>query len=178
MTLSNFDLKELAIKLKLGTVEIYMQDQLNSLAIDVANGKYIINLGKISDPRTRGGTHWVALQCRNGKCMYFDSFGMPMSKDVERFAKSDKRITTVGYNKKIIQALESSLCGWHCLGFLTFNSRTTRDSIIESTNDLMNIYSDDVDFNAGRIRELMNYWIPSKFPKRLFEILMEKIIYT
>lgn len=179
MTLSNFDLKELATKLRLGKVDIIMQDQLSNFEIDVENGKYIINLGKMSDPRTRGGTHWVGLQCRNkGECVYFDSFGMPMPKDIEAFAKSDRRIKKIGYNRKIIQALESSLCGWHTLAFLTYNSRSTKDSLLESANDFTNVYSTDVDFNAGRIRELINHWIPTNFPKRLFDLLMEKIIYT
>ena len=73
MTTSNLDLKELATKLRLGKVDILMQDQLKDVKIDVENGKYIINLGKLSDPRTRGGTHWVGLQCRNkDECVYFD----------------------------------------------------------------------------------------------------------
>jgi len=178
MTTSNIDLKELSVKLRLGKVDILMQDELKTKKIDVINGKYIINLGKLSNPRTKKGTHWVALQCRNKECVYFDSFGMPMSKDVEKFAKSDRRIKSVGYNRKIIQALESSLCGFHCLAFLTYNSRSTKDSILDSSNDFTNIYSTDVDFNAGRVRELMNYWIPTNFPKHLFDLLMEKIIYT
>ena len=179
MTTSNLDLKELATKLRLGKVDILMQDQLKDVKIDVEIGKYIINLGKLSDPRTRGGTHWVGLQCRNNReCVYFDSFGMPMPQEVEAFAKSDRRIKTIGYNRKIIQALESSLCGWHTLTFLTYNSRSTRGSLLESANDFTNIYSTDVDFTAGRRRELINHWIPTNFPKRLFDLLMEKIIYT
>ena len=89
-------------------------------------------------------------------------------KDVEAFAKSDKRIKKIGYSQKIIQSLESSLCGWHSLGFLVYNSRSTRKSLLESANDFTNVYSTDVDFNAGRIRELINHWIPTNFPKRQY----------
>ena len=74
---------------------------------------YVINLDEYSDI----GTHWIALYIQNNDVTYFDSFG------VEHIPK--EIITFIG-NKNIktnifrIQAYDSIMCGYFCIGFIDF----------------------------------------------------------
>jgi hypothetical protein len=170
MSLTNFELEDLAKLLKMRVV-VLLQDQLVNYKADTKNGKYIINLGNLKN----GGTHWIALQFKNNKeCVYFDSFGAPPPTKVKAFIP---KACKFAYTTHISQALESELCGWFCLGFLTWNSRSITKSLIASSNEWSNKFSNNPDFNAGRIRMYIHHWLPN-LPKRLFDILMQKIIYT
>ena len=63
------------------------------------------------------GTHWIALYVQNNDVIYFYSFG------VEHIPKEIK--TFIG-NKNIkanifrIQAYDSIMCGYFCIGFIDF----------------------------------------------------------
>ena len=175
MSLTNFDLEELGRLLKIHVV-VLLQEELVNRNINTKNGKYIINL--TDDVQKNGGTHWIAVQTKNGTVVHYDSFGAPISTKIKAWIKRGKP-KKIGYSNHIKQALESELCGWYCLGFLVYNSRSTKSSILESSNDWVNQYSSNPDFNAGRIRMFMNAWIDkSKLPLRLSNKLHEKIIYT
>ena len=83
----------------------------------IKDGAYIINLDEYSDI----GTHWVALYVQNNNSViYFDSFG------VEHIPKEIKAFINNNYNKNIItnifriQAYESIMCGYFCIGFIDF----------------------------------------------------------
>ena len=79
----------------------------------IRDGTYLINLDQYSDI----GTHWIALYLQNNNVTYFDSFG------VEHIPEEIK--TFIG-NKNIkpnifrIQAYDSIMCGFFCLGFIDF----------------------------------------------------------
>ena len=172
MTTSNLDLEELAKYLRIH-VTVLLQGQLAELKPNTKNGKYIINLGNLKN----GGTHWVALQFRNNKeSVYYDSFGAPPPTKVRAFIPKSCKFA---YTNHITQNINSNLCGWFCLGVLTWNTRSTKRSLIESSNDWSNNFSDNSDFNGGRIRMYINHWIP-KMPKRLFDTrkFYENKIYT
>ena len=74
---------------------------------------YVVNLDVYSDI----GTHWVALWLYDNNVTYFDSF------DVEHIPKE---IKTFINNKNIktnifrIQAYDSVMCGYFCIGFIDF----------------------------------------------------------
>ena len=83
----------------------------------IKDGAYIINLDESSDI----GTHWVALYVQNNNSViYFDSFG------VEHIPKEIKAFINNNYNKNIItnifriQAYDSIMCGYFCIGFIDF----------------------------------------------------------
>ena len=77
----------------------------------IKDGAYIINLNKYSDI----GTHWVALWVNN--VTYFDSFGIEhIPKDIKAFI-NNKNIKT---NIFRIQAYDSVMCGYFCIGFIDF----------------------------------------------------------
>ena len=85
----------------------------NNLPKIIKNGPYVINL----DEYANVGTHWIALYVKNNEVIYFDSFG------VEHVPKEIKKL--IG-NKDIktnifrIQAYNSIMCGYFCIGFIGF----------------------------------------------------------
>ena len=81
---------------------VFIRDNLPN---NIKNGAYVINLDEYHDI----GTHWVAFYVNNKTITYFDSFG------VEHIAK--KKIITNIYR---IQAYDSIMCGYFCIGFINF----------------------------------------------------------
>ena len=79
----------------------------------IKDGTYIINLDEYSDI----GTHWVALYIHNIFVTYFDSFGVEhIPKEIKAFI-NNKNIKT---NIFRIQAYDSIMCGYFCIGFIDF----------------------------------------------------------
>ena len=102
---------------------VFSRDNLGST---VKNGAYIINLDEYHDI----GTHWVALYVNNKTITYFDSFG------VEHISREIMKFIT---RKKIIQAYDSIMCGYFCIGFISFmfNGKSLTDyTNLFSPNDL------------------------------------------
>ena len=101
----------------------------------VKNGAYVINL----DEYHNIGTHWIALYVNNKMVIYFHSFG------VEHIAK--KIMKFIG-NKNIIkniyriQAYDSIMCGYFCIGFINFMFND------KSLTDYTNLLSPN-DFNKN-----------------------------
>ena len=88
---------------------VYSRDNLPK----IKDGAYVINLDEYSDI----GTHWVALYVQNNNVTYLDSFGVEyISKEIKAFIKN-KNITT---NIFRIQAYDSIMCGYFCIGFIDF----------------------------------------------------------
>ena len=85
----------------------------NNLAKIIKNGAYVVNL----DEYANVGTHWIALYIKKNEVIYFDSFR------VEHVPKEIKK--SIG-NKDIktnifrIQAYNSIMCGYFCIGFIDF----------------------------------------------------------
>ena len=76
-------------------------------------GTYVINLDEYSDI----GTHWVALYVQNNDVTYFDSSGVEhISKEIKTFIAN----TNVKTNIFRIQAYDSIMCGYFCIGFTDF----------------------------------------------------------
>ena len=74
---------------------------------------YLINLDEYRDI----ATHWVALYVNNNTATYFDSFGVEhIPKEIIKFI-GNKKITTNIYR---IQAYDSIMCGYFCIGFINF----------------------------------------------------------
>ena len=88
---------------------VYSRDNLPR----IKDGTYVINLDEYSDI----GTHWVALWLYNNDVTYFDSFGVAhILKEIKKFIKN-KNIKT---NIFRIQANDSIMCGYFCIGFINF----------------------------------------------------------
>ena len=70
-------------------------------------------------------THWVALYVHNGDVTYFDSFGVEhMPKKIQEFI--DRPLSSDSHNKNIktnifrIQAYDSIMWRYFCIGFIDF----------------------------------------------------------
>ena len=80
----------------------------------IKDGAYVINLDEYSDI----GTHWVALYIHNIFVTYFDSFGVEhIPKEIKAFINRSLSITA---NIFRIQAYDSIICGYFCIGFIDF----------------------------------------------------------
>ena len=85
----------------------------HNLSVKIDDGPYVINLDEYSDM----GTHWVTLYVQNNDVTYFDSFGVEhISKEIKTFI-GNKNIKT---NTFEIQAYDSIICGYFCIGFVDF----------------------------------------------------------
>ena len=98
----------------------------------VKNGAYVINLDEYHDI----GTHWLALYVNNKTIIYFDSFGVEhIPREFMKFIARKKIITNI-YR---IQAFDSIMCGYFCIGFINFifNGKSLTDyTNLFSPNDL------------------------------------------
>ena len=79
----------------------------------IKDGAYIINLNEYSDI----GTHWVALHVNNNYVHYFDSFGVEHIPEKIKAFINNKNIKT---NIFRVQAYDSIMCGYFCIGFIDF----------------------------------------------------------
>ena len=81
----------------------------------VKNGAYVINLDEHRDI----GTHWVALYVNNKTIIYFDSFGVEhVPKEIMKLIDSHRK--NIITNIFRIQAYDSIMCGYFCIGFINF----------------------------------------------------------
>ena len=88
---------------------VYSRDNLSK----VKDGTYVINIDEYSDI----GTHWIALHVQNNDVAYFDSFGAEhISEEIKTFI-GNKYIKT---NIFRIQAYDSIMCRYFCIGFIDF----------------------------------------------------------
>ena len=93
---------------------VFSRDNLpNNLPNNIKNVAYVINLDEYHDI----GTHWVALYVNNNIVTYFDSFGVEhIPKEIMKFISRKKIITNICR----IQAYDSIMCGYFCIGFINF----------------------------------------------------------
>ena len=107
---------------------VYSRDNLPDKIKDWA---YVLNLDEYSDIET----HWIDLYALNNNVTYFDRFG------VERIPKEIKKFidkSTIIINIFRIQAHNSVMCGYFCIGFINFmldsKSLTTFTNLFSPNN--------------------------------------------
>ena len=106
---------------------VYSRNNLSK----IKDGAYIINL----DEYESIGTHWIALYVNAKNVTYFDSFGVEhIPKEIKKFI-GNKNIMTNIYR---IQACDSIMCGYFCIGFIDFMLKDK--SLLEYRNVLSNDY--------------------------------------
>ena len=90
---------------------VYSRDNMPKA---IKNGACVINLDEYADV----GTHWIALYVKNNEVIYFDSFAVEhVPKEIKRFIEHKNT-----HKKNIfrIQADNSIMCGYFCIGFMDF----------------------------------------------------------
>ena len=76
-------------------------------------GAYVIKIDEYADV----GTHWIALFCNRGEVVYFNSFGVEyVPEEIKEFV-GNKNIKA---NIFRVQANDSVMCGYFCIGFIDF----------------------------------------------------------
>ena len=79
----------------------------------IKNEAYIITLDEYSDI----GSHWIALYVQNNDVTFFDSFGAEhIPEEIRKFIRN----RSIKTNIFRIQAYDSTMCGYFCIGFIGF----------------------------------------------------------
>ena len=108
---------------------VFSRDNLPNI---IKNGAYVVNIDEYHDI----GTHWVALYVNNKTATFFDSFGVEhITREIKKFIARKKKIIRNIYT---IQAYDSIMCGYFCIGFINFmfNGKSLTDYInLFSPND-------------------------------------------
>ena len=88
---------------------VYSRNNLSK----INDAAYIINL----DEYESIGTHWIAFYVNAENVTYFDSFGVEhIPNEIKKFIRN-KNIMTNIYR---MQAYDSIMCGYFCIGFIDF----------------------------------------------------------
>ena len=115
--------------MNLDLMGVYSRDNLPDKIKDEA---YIINLDEYSDI----GAHWIALYVNNKTVTYFDSFGVEhIPKEIKKFINNKNIIANIFR----IQAYDSVMCRYFCIGFIDFmlkSNNLTDFTNLFSPNDL------------------------------------------
>lgn len=75
-----------------------------------------------TDESTKPGQHWIAIHVdAYGRGEYFDSFGRAPTKDFEAYMNKHCNIWT--FNKKQLQSVISSFCGYYCCMYVMLKCR-------------------------------------------------------
>ena len=87
---------------------VYSRDNLPK---KIKDGAYVINLDEYEDI----GTHWIALFCNKNEIAYFDNFGVEhIPEEIKEFIGNTK----IKANIFRLQANNSIMCGYSCIGFI------------------------------------------------------------
>ena len=79
----------------------------------IKNEAYIITLDEYSDI----GSHWIALYVQNNDVTFFDSFGAEhIPEEIRKFIRN----RSIKTNIFRIQAYDSIMCGYFCIGVIDF----------------------------------------------------------
>jgi hypothetical protein len=142
---TNLDLAKYA-KLLNVPVTIMMNDQFKIPRL----GYYILNL----ENHGEDGSHWITIICGKKECFYFDSFGAPPTKNVH--IRLRERYGKIYMNNKIIQDLNSDMCGLYCLGLIVYVHRHQHISLLTACDQYLNMFDDDTEKNNSILKEYFN----------------------
>ena len=85
----------------------------NNLPKKVKDGAYVIKLDEYADV----GTHWITLLCNRSEIVYFDSFGVEhVPEEITEFIRNKNIIANIFR----LQANDSIICGYFCIGLIDF----------------------------------------------------------
>ena len=85
----------------------------NNLPEKIKDQAYVINLDEYAD----FGTHWIALFCKKNEIVCFDSFGVESVPEEIKETVENKNIKV---NIFRVQANNSVMCRYFCIGFIDF----------------------------------------------------------
>ena len=133
----------------------------------------MINLDEYSDI----GTHWFVLWIDNNSVTYFDSFGVEhIPKEIKAFinrpSSSASQIKNIKRNIFRIQAYDSVMCGYVCIGFIDF---MLEGKTLTEFTDLFSLYDFKKNSNIilviSKKNEINNTNLTEKTKFQLSEII-------
>ena len=129
--------------------DVYSRDYLPN---KVRDETYVINLDDYSEI----GTHWVALYAKNNDITYFHSFGVEhIPKEIIKFINRPSQNKNIMTNIFRIQAYDSIMCGYFCIGFINFMFKG------KSLTDYKNLFSPN-DFKRNE-DTILNYFMNNAY---------------
>jgi hypothetical protein len=134
MVLTNADLFDIVDEIGIPNfVGVFQKDELPKKKM---SGNYIVNLQSTTDGN---GTHYCALKIYdNGRALWFDPFGFENPKEVDVFVGGK-----IPYSDKVIQNINTSICGYYCLYFLYYMSKNKTKNYLDTYEDFLNKFSDN-----------------------------------
>ena len=85
----------------------------DNLPKKIKDGAYVINLDEYADV----GTHWIASFCNRNEIVYFDSFVVEhVPEEIKEFIENKN----IKANTFRVEANNSIMCGYVCIGFVNF----------------------------------------------------------
>ena len=85
----------------------------NNLPKKIKDGAYVIKLDEYADV----GTHWIAVFCNRSEIVYFNSFGVEhVPEEIKEFIGNKNKKANIFW----VQANNSVICGYFCIGFIDF----------------------------------------------------------
>ena len=85
----------------------------NNLPKKIKDGGYLINFNEYADV----STHWIALFCNRSEIVYFDTFVVQhVPEEIKEFVGNKNIIVNIFR----VQANNSLMCGYFCIGFIDF----------------------------------------------------------
>jgi len=147
MVLTNLDLYELVEEMKLPHfVGVFMK---NELPQKKHAGNYIVNLQSSTDGN---GTHYCGLKIYdNGEALWFDPFGFEAPKEVDAYVGGK-----IPFSDKVIQNINSSICGYYCLYFLYYmTKKDNHKSKYDVYQSFIDSFSDNPEDNRRLLEKFM-----------------------
>ena len=124
----------------------------NKLTKKIKDAAYVINLDEYADV----ATHWIALSCNRNEIVYLDSFGVEhVPEEIEEFIVNKNIIAKIFW----VQANDSVLCGYFCIGFIDFmlaGKKLTDYTSLFSPHDFKK--NDDIILSYFKNEWMQFYW--------------------
>ena len=185
--LTNVDIESLASKMGVPLALCGFKDELPKKL--KGNKTYVINLENSQDSESRemnDGSHWVGLQIReykNGKrpeAVYFDSYGKPPPKIVEKLCK-DSFDVKPWHPTKDVQSLVNNACGWYVLAWSHFcnDKRFYVDSLKDQTELFLEPFLDLNKYHDYQQNEfILKHFFRSSDPSLRKEVDLPPIVHS
>jgi hypothetical protein len=101
-----------------------------------------------TDKSTKAGEHWIAIFVDDsGRGEYFDSFGRAPEREFEHYMNKHCRVWT--FNRRQLQSIVSSFCGYYCCFYCMFRCRGV------DLNRIVNCFTKDTAFNDSIVHSFV-----------------------
>lgn len=106
------------------------------------------------DPSNKPGSHWIAIYLTaDGKGEFWDSYGEKPGFYSQNFSQFlNKQCSTFTWNKRVLQAPSSNVCGQYALFFALHRCRHIPMSTIA------NMFTDSKQWNDTLVRDFIHKW--------------------